>query len=163
MTAGESVARFLDAQVAYMRERRASVENRGVTVITTSGALVTLQLAFLAVAREETLAAPLTLRLTVGTSLLCFLAATAFGILINTPSVWREVDARSFGAHLSAEHWFKDEHLATQAIAVAQLGVLHHYTRVFAVKVRYLRLAFACELAGMTLLAASVFTLLLVL
>ncbi|MGK5532711.1 hypothetical protein [Streptomyces sp. URMC 129] len=163
MTAGEAVARFLDAQLVYLRERRTNVENRGVTVVTTSGALVTLQLAFIAVAREEALAAPLALRLMVGASLLCFLLATAYGLRVNMPAPWREADVRSFRPHLSAEHWFKDEQVALQAIAIVQLRVLEDSTRVFAVKVRHLRLAFLCELVGMTLLAASVFALFLLL
>lgn len=88
--------------------------------------------------------------------------ATAFGLLLNA-APWREADVRSFRPRLSAEHWFKDEHLATQAIAIVQLRVLRDCLRVFAVEVRYPRLAFGCELAGMTLLAASAFALLLLL
>jgi hypothetical protein len=82
-----SRANLLNDEWARETSRKDSLEKRGITVITTSGVLVTLVFAFTgAVAKGHNLGNfTLAEKIAIAIALLCFVISAAFGIATNTP------------------------------------------------------------------------------
>ncbi|XUL89983.1 hypothetical protein ACQ86D_27880 [Streptomyces galilaeus] len=158
MTAGELIGDFIEKELRTTRERRTSIEARGVTVITTSGVIVTLQMAFFTVMAPKKYAASTDVRIFVALSLAGFILAAAMGILVNLPGHKREVaiDLNTLVPHLTDPHWSADADHARRAVAAAQLQVGIKAFKVTNSKGKRLLVAFLAELFGMTMLSVAV-------
>lgn len=156
MKAGDVVAETIEKQLAYVRERRGNVEARGQMVISTSGALVTLQLAFVTlVAPGEAVGSPLA-RVFLGLSLTGFLVASVFGILPNRPRSWPEMKPESLRVLLDDAHWDAPEEKARKRVASAQLAILTESMTIVQTMSRQLTAAIVSEVAAMAMLAVAV-------
>jgi hypothetical protein len=156
MSAGEVIASFINQELKNTRERRSSIEARGVTVITTSGVIVTLQMAFFAAVIPKKYDASASVRTFVALSLFGFLTAAALGILVNIPRSWQEVDLDTLRPSLADQHWIAEPKAAQQAIAAAQLHVGTLALAVTNRKGKQLLAAFVAELFGMITLSVAV-------
>ncbi|MER6367485.1 hypothetical protein ABT255_03735 [Streptomyces mirabilis] len=158
MAAGEVIGSFIEQELKSTRERRASIESRGVTVITTSGVIVTLQMAFFTALVPKDRVASTGVRTFVALSLVSFLAAAAVGILVNLPARKQEmaVDLNTLRPHLTDPHWSADSDQARRAIAAAQLHVGAIAFGVTNRKGKTLIFAFLAELLGMAMLSVAV-------
>ncbi|MFJ2005981.1 hypothetical protein [Streptomyces chartreusis] len=158
MAAGEVISDFIEQELKVTRERRTSIEARGVTVITTSGVIVTLQMAFFSTMVPKKYVASTDVRTFVALSLVGFLAAAAMGILVNLPGHKLEtaIDLNTLTPHLADPHWSADVDHARRAVAAAQLQVGIKTFKVTNSKGKRLLVAFLAELFGMAMLSVAV-------
>lgn len=92
------VGAYIAEALAEERARKASLEARGLALITTSGAFTTLVLGIGALVAPEEL--PVAARAFLVVGLLCFLVAAAKGALVNKPEDYTEPDAEKLGGVL---------------------------------------------------------------
>src|ERR1700694_370776 len=93
------LAAYVQAQLARQDARKTSLEQRGITVITTAGALVTLLfgLAALSTKRAQTFALPAGASYLLVVALVLFFGAALAAILTNVPLEYEEADAEARG------------------------------------------------------------------
>lgn len=158
MPAGEVIGGFIEQEMKNTRDRRSSIESRGVTVITTSGVIVTLQMAFFTALVPQNRVASTGVLTFVALSLVSFLGAAAIGVLVNLPSRKQEiaVDLNTLRPHLTDPHWSADSDQARRAIAAAQLHVGAIAFEATNRKGNILILAFLAELLGMAMLSVAI-------
>ncbi|GAA1794389.1 hypothetical protein GCM10009682_15210 [Luedemannella flava] len=89
MTGEEVYSAFIDGELKTERERRATLEARGVSVVAQSGGLVTLLTGIGALAKGAGVGALPTVAFgAVIVALVFFLGAAVFGILVNIPHLY---------------------------------------------------------------------------
>ncbi|MFC8081080.1 hypothetical protein ACFUN8_36740 [Streptomyces sp. NPDC057307] len=155
-TAGDVIGEFISAQLDVVRARRASLEARGLAVITSSGALVTLQLALVTLLPQAPEAPHPAGRALIAASTVSFLAATIGGVFSNLPRKAFHVSPQSLLPHISPDFWDASEKEARKAITTIQLKVLISAERTTRVKARTVLISFCCEMAGISCLTAAV-------
>lgn len=153
--AGEVIAEFIEKQLTSAQVKRDKLEARGIAVITTSGVLVTLQLAFAALLPKDRKAPPTAASIFIGISLICFVGAAIFGILVNMPKRWSEADSTKLGVHLEDPFWAFPALAAKRKVAKVRLEILQKTEVGLAHKARRLIVAFAAELAGIASLTVA--------
>jgi uncharacterized membrane protein len=86
---------FLDAELKAQDARKASFEQRGLAVVTTSGVLVTLlfALAGLSTEAKQTFALPQNARAWLAAALVAFVLAAAAALATNLPLSYQAVEA----------------------------------------------------------------------
>ncbi|MEU6355715.1 hypothetical protein ABZ896_41450 [Streptomyces sp. NPDC047072] len=162
MKAGEVIAETIEKQLAHVRERRAGVESRGQMVITTSGTLVTLQLAFVTVVAPDRATVSTIPRVFLGLSLVAFLGAAVFGVLTNLPRAWSEMDPESLKPLVAQQRlWDAVEEKARRQVAKAQLAVLTASMSLVRKMSRRLTAAIVSEVIGMAMLAIAILLIML--
>jgi ABC-type long-subunit fatty acid transport system fused permease/ATPase subunit len=136
---------LLTDQLADERARKASIEARGMAVITTAGTLVTITLGFVALAARDakTVLAQAVVILLVA-SLVGLVAAAVMGLLVNLPARVPQVDA----AYLLAGEDDQDV-----AIRVELLTGLRALNRV---RARLLFAALSVEVVALVVMAVAV-------
>jgi hypothetical protein len=106
VTVGEALNELLDDQIDDERTNKASLESRGLAVITTSGALVTLLLGLAAlVTKAQSYTPSLGARLLLIAALAAFLVAAALGIYCNVPRRYRELQPGSLRTLTAPDVW----------------------------------------------------------
>ena len=160
--AGEVYARVIDELLEQERDRKASLEQRGLAVITSSGVLTTLVFGFAAVVKGVGAPAlPVLTRLSLVAALTCFLAAALLALRINQP-----VDYSPLGVKTDLEGLLKDElweepvETGVRSIASFRVGEIDRWRNSSGRKAQYLYRAIAAESAGVGLLVVSVAVLL---
>lgn len=142
--------------------RKASIESRAISVITTSGALVTLLLGLVAVVTTKPSFTSSTTTLSLlALAALFFVSAAIIGILCNTPGNYLEIQASSLLGLTSQEAWPKDGMNARREIAEARLGLLDNWQTLNQKKARTLSFAIAAEATAVVLSAFGVMAILL--
>jgi hypothetical protein len=155
--AGDVIAKFLDDQLAEEHARKASLESRGLAVITTSGTLVTLLFALSAlVTKVESFTLPDPARFMLMYSVGALLVAALSGIYINAPSRSTYVDPALLTPHLSSPHWEAPERDARKAIAVFQLQCLTAAAKGNTRRARVLLVGAVGQAVAVALLGAAV-------
>ena len=155
MADNETYAAFIRELVERQDGRKASLEARGITVITTSGALATLLFAFAAFANNaQGLILSTGERTLLRLSLVAFVAAAVLALVTNLPLNYGE-PAKETGKDLLAS-W--DDDLARSRNEVSKA-----WARVFAqakdrndFKANLLAAAVAAEVVGVALVATTV-------
>ena len=152
--AGEVFAPFVRDQLGEERDRKSSLEQRGLAVITSSGAFVTLVLAVAALvtgakdfelsdgARHWLLGA-----------LIAFVAAAVLGVLCNAPLEYNEPGS-TMESWLE-KHWEGTAGAALKATALADLQTLRVARNKNGGKARLLTWAIASEVAGLLFVAIA--------
>ncbi len=153
---GPLLSELIKAQEA----RKASVEQRGIAVVTTSGALVTLLfgLASLLTANEsfnlpETAKQPLKIALPL------FVAAALLALATNAPLAYGEFDPEDLQKQLPAD-WSKLRSEAEGRIAATRLTILVRNHRLNNLKGLLLLAAMVFEVAAVMMVSWSVFRIL---
>jgi len=132
--AGPEFASFVLNQLDTEEKRRASLETRGLAVITTSGTLVTLLLALAAlVTQQKDYRLPESVNAWVTTSLISFVAATALAIGANAPQMYRVVDVAALKTIVRAR-WESSSDDAIKTLTATRLDELQRAQAVNGVK-----------------------------
>ena len=124
-SAGQAASAFIAEEMETERGRKASLESRGLAVITTSGTLVTLLFGlatFAASASQITITASERWLLTVAA--LLFVVAAGLGIACNAPIRYYQVDAESLAVFMTPEVWVEPGVDATRELTAARLTEL---------------------------------------
>jgi hypothetical protein len=155
-SAGAAYSELIAEQLAEERSRKASLEARGLSVITTSGVLVTLVLGLAAIVTQAaTFKLPEAAnRLLVFAGALFVLAAVG-GIGVNFPMPYREVGVTAL-RRLTELHWWNNKVApARRRTAEARINVLAAARSANVWKVRFLLAALVLEVLAVVTLAAS--------
>ncbi|HXP21413.1 MAG TPA: hypothetical protein VN840_17355 [Streptosporangiaceae bacterium] len=125
MNAGAAYAGLIADQLAEERNRKTSLEARGITVITTSGTLATLLFALtagLTTAAKFRLPGPARLPLLL--ALVAFVAAAAFGLATNLPLRYQEPTSAGLARLVSARYWSGPAEIGQLRVAEAEITAL---------------------------------------
>jgi hypothetical protein len=152
-----SIADYTKEQLEAEDKRKASFEQRGLAVVTTSGALVTLLfgLAALSTRSKSTFELESAARLPLVLALGLFVAAAIFALLTNWPLNYEWVDPcdvrRSLGKKPPPS-----EQRAAKDIALTRLSVLEAAREKNALKGRLLIIALTLEVLAVTGVAVAI-------
>jgi hypothetical protein len=153
--AGDVIAETIEKQLVHTRERRTGVEARGQMVITTSGTLVTLQLAFVAVvAPDKVTVSPLPCP--PGSVARRLSHSRRPGSPNQPPRASSEMSPESLHLLVGDPHWDADEEKARRRVASARISVLEDSIRLVRKVRRLPAVAIASEVAAMAMLAVTV-------
>jgi hypothetical protein len=134
--------RLVDDQDA----RKESIERRGLAVVTTAGALVTLMFALVAaISQAKTFQLPTTAHGPLGFALGAFVLAAAGAIFTNMPLSYKNVGPEELGAFF-LDHVDGPEVDEKVRISATQLGRFKASSRVNGFKAWVLVFAMVCEL-----------------
>lgn len=151
---------FLKELVAAEDAQRVTLESRGAGVITSSGALVTLLLAFAAlVTKRNDFTLGSGTRLLLMISVGAFIAAALLAIWTYAPQERRIVDGAALKDELPAV-WDQDAEFARKKITATRLDQLQVSQHANDVKAGLLGAAVVAEVIGVVLLAVSVIVIL---
>ena len=126
MTDGTTTyGQYVEDELAAQSARKASLEQRAVTVITSSGALATLLfgLAALSTTRDATFALPQSAGDLLVVSLGCFVVAATFALAANIPLRYQAVRPASIRGRLN-ESPVRSVTSASRDVALTRLNVL---------------------------------------
>jgi hypothetical protein len=163
-TAGGSVyAGLIAQQLVDEQARKASLEQRGLAVITTSGVLVSLLFGLGAVVlkRAETLGLPLAARLLLVAALAAFVAAAGLGLATNLPRTYTVVALADLRRMVTPGLWDRAERPAARRVAENRVELLAVARQLNGTKAQLLQWAVGAETTGVALVAAAVAVLLL--
>jgi hypothetical protein len=152
-TYAEFVKDELDAQDA----RKASFEQRGITVITTSGVLATLLLGLAALSTKEsrTFVLPDSSETLLAIALLFFVAAAALALVTNLPAGYEAVKVQAVRDRLN-EDPVRNADAAAKDIAETRLKAIATAKKRNKWKGRLLFAALIAEVVAVALVAAGV-------
>jgi hypothetical protein len=154
---GAAVSAFVAVELDAERARKASLESRGLAVITSSGTLVTLLLGLAALITKGT-----EFRLTeaerwlLAAAALLFVLAGAIGIVCNAPARYLQIEPGSLTGLLSPEAWTLEGTSARRELTAAKLAELADARRRNEWKARLLAGAMAVQGAAIILAAVAV-------
>jgi hypothetical protein len=158
-SAGAVYRQYIEAQLDREGKHLASLQQRGVTVITTSGTLVSLLFAFAAVLNNfhvSRTAFTLPVRLCFAVALLLFLAAAVFGIMTNRPRETVEAAGAELERLLKPEYWSASGLVGSRRVAEVEVKVLRSERRQNDRVAKALRRAVSLEVSALFLLALAV-------
>ena len=118
-------ADYIKGEVEAQEARKSSLEQRGLAVITTSGALVTLLfgLTALTVKREATFDIPTTAAVFLAAALVFFVVAALLALIRNLPRSYAGVTVNALGDAVK-NRWDVNEATASRMVALTRLKVL---------------------------------------
>jgi hypothetical protein len=154
---GSSVyAEFIKEQLEAQDARRESIERRAMSVITTSGVLVSLLFGLAAVVTSaENFVLPRDARPWLGLSLLLFVVAAIMALLANFPLLYRYVKPDALRSVVK-DKWSDDVKIAEQRSSATRLTVLDNAQILNSLKGYCLIIALVCEIAAIAVLAWGV-------
>jgi hypothetical protein len=123
-TAGDAFAALVTAQLTEERARKSSLESRGLTLITSSGAFATLVLALagLITARKDFDLDGVARACLLG-AVIAFLAAGVLGVLCNAPLNYDEPKAAELKGWVK-DNWKGDASAAQRAVVESDIETL---------------------------------------
>jgi hypothetical protein len=160
--AGPIYAQLISDELRDEQSRKASLEQRGLAVISTSGVLVSLLLALATVVkRTEDFNIHREGRIFLIFALVGFITAAAFGIATNTPRSYIAIANDDLRRMVSEELWHNAEAPALRRIAENRVETLAVARRLNNNKGRLLLLGILGQSIGVVFVAATVASLLL--
>jgi putative alpha-1,2-mannosidase len=155
-TAREVLADFVKDQLEQEDKRRASLETRGVGVITVSGTLVTLLFGISAVVtKNAAFTAPAEVRHRLSWALLAFAVSSVIAIGTTMPLATQIVDANRLGPELQ-RRWDGTLDAAQKQITGTRMADLSSAQRINTIKSLLLMTAVTAQVVAVLLLAWSV-------
>jgi hypothetical protein len=148
---GDYINKELERQIA----RKTSFEQRGLAVITTAGALVTLLFGLAALStNQETFVLPDTSKVLLLVALGFFVIAIAAALATNVPLVYQNVTPQGLSQAVQTR-WSETPSAARKTVAKTQLKVVLSARTVNGVKAWLLFAAITCELCAVGLVGAA--------
>ncbi|HEX8092854.1 hypothetical protein [Jatrophihabitans sp.] len=142
---------LLDAEAT----RRTALENKGGTVISTSGSLVTLLFGLVAVITSaDSFTLPGAAHGWLVAAIALFIAASVIAILVSVPLPYGET---TITVDQLISWWNQPSEQARAAISGARLKALAAARRMNAIKARILLVGICCELLAVVMLGIAVF------
>ena len=155
--AGEAYGRLIDDQMSQERQRKASLESRGITVITTSSALATLLFALTAgLTSASKFKLPGSARLPLVLTLTAFVLAAALGLIVNIPLKYREPTAHGLEKLRKPVYWSAPAQVGQLRVVQVQIASLKAARVANRIKVGFLLGAIAFELLAVIFLAWAI-------
>lgn len=161
-SAGTAYSQLIQEQLEEERSRKASLEQRGITVITTSGILVSLLFGFsaLVIGRPGFELDEIPKVLLVA-SLVAFFSAAIAGIVLNSPRRYREARIDDLRRLPVPAVWDASHSLGGRRAAQVRITILQAARDVNASKANWLIAAIASEVIAVALLAGGVILIIL--
>lgn len=149
-------ADYIREQLVAQEARKASLEQRGLSIVSTSGALVTLLfgLAALTVERDD-FALPTAASVLLVIALLVFVAAGVSAIVTNIPLSYQGVTGEALRTAV-AERWDDTDAEATRMTSLTRIKVLESARQRNNMKGVALFVGMALELVAVALVGAAV-------
>lgn len=123
--AGTAYGELITDQLAEERNRKASLEARGVTVITTSGTLVTALFALTAGLKAAAhFKLPGDAKIALMLALSAFVLAAMFGLATNLPLRYKEPTPDGLAKLVDANYWVAPAEIGQIRVAAAKVTVL---------------------------------------
>lgn len=154
--AGDVYAPIVEGMLTEEAARKASMEQRAISVITTSGALVSLLVALAAflLGKNTTFHASTPTKYTLVGAVALFVAAAILALLVNSPRAYR-----SFGpddVKFMLAEWSSDVDEARKRVSEAQNQFAEQAIKMNDTKARLLQAAVICEVLGVCAVALAV-------
>ena len=152
--AGAAYRDLIADQLTEERNRKASLEARGIIVITTSGTLVTALFALtagLTAAAKFKLPEPTKLPLLL--ALIAFVFAAIFGLVTNLPLLYKEPTPQGLARLVDARYWTGPAEVGQLRVAAAQVTALAAARSANGLKVALLLAAVLSELLAVVFLS----------
>jgi hypothetical protein len=160
--AGEVYAALISSNLERQAQRKSSIEQRGLSVISTSGALVTLQFALVAVITgDDSFEFSALEKAALACSLGLFVAASVFGLLSNQTQRYPYISSRQLERFTDRDAWQAPSDEAARRVARAHVNMLQAARQKNAAKAKLLRYAIYLEVGAVAALAACVALILL--
>ena len=145
---------FVKSLVDAEASRKSSIESKGISVITTSGTLVTLLFGLVAVVTSHSsFTLPVAAHGWLVAAVLAFVVAAALAILVSFPLPYGQTDLT---VNLLRDWWGDSESVADAAVVQLRLDQLAAARRMNVLKVTVLCLASGAELVGLIMLTVAV-------
>jgi hypothetical protein len=155
--AGTAYSQLIADQLAEERNRKVSLESRGVAVITTSGTLATLLFALTAsLTAVPKFRLPGDARLPLLLALLAFVTAALFGLVTNVPLRYREPTPQGLAKLVDTVYWRGPKQTGELRVAGAQVAVIAAARSANNLKVNLLLTAISAELLSVIFLSWAV-------
>lgn len=155
--AGTAYGQLIADQLAEERNRKISLEGRGVTVITTSGTLATLLFALTAgLTAAAKFKLPESAKLPLLLALLAFVIAALSGLATNVPLRYREATPQGLARLVDARYWTAPPEVGQVRVAAAQVTVIAATRSANNLKVVFLLVAVFTEFLAVVFLAWAV-------
>jgi hypothetical protein len=155
--AGAAYGQLISDQLTEERNRKSSLEARGVTVITTSGTLATLLFALTAgLTASSDFKMPEDAKLPLLLALIAFVAAATCGLATNVPLLYRETTPQGLAKLVDAKYWTAPSAIGQLRVAAAQVTLLTASRSANNLKVRLLIAAVAAELLAVIFISWAV-------
>lgn len=155
--AGDAYSRLIEDQVGQERERKTSLEGRGITVITTSSALATLLFALtVRLTSASKFRLPEGARLPLILTLSAFVVAAGLGLAANIPLKYREPTAAGLGKLLNQNYWTAPALIGQLRAMQVQISSLEAARSANRLKVIFLLSAIGFELCAIVFLAWAI-------
>jgi hypothetical protein len=156
-SAGDIYAEIVERQLAVEQERKASLESRGLSVVTSAGALTALLLGVLSVlTRADATDLPIGARWCLAGAALAFVAAAALALKVNAPRLYPFLSSDDMRRMVTADLWEKAPSPAKRRVTENLVAQIEVYRKLNEVKARALTRALLLETAGVTLTATAV-------
>ena len=151
---GETYAKFVEAELKAEMERRASLDARGLAIVTSSSALITLMfsLSVLLTGKDHEVLGDG--KGWVVASLICFIVAGLLGILANRAREY-EVTHESTLYEMLGAHWTDDEVDARNVCATRHVATIESLRRGNESKAEQITLALVFQVAAIALLVVA--------
>jgi hypothetical protein len=155
-TASDRYWDLVKEQLTEERARKASLEQRGIAVITSSGTLVTLLFGLTALAtKAQNYQLPAPADIALAAAAVLFVLAALMGIAVNWAFYYIEVEPDGLRG-LQDENWAGDEGDAAKAVTAAWTDIIDDARSNNARKGKLLRGAMLVEAGGLTAVLAAV-------
>ncbi len=155
--AGVAYSQLICDQLTEERNRKSSLEARGITVITTSGTLATLLFALTArLTATTSFKLPATARLPLLLALIAFVVAAICGLATNIPLIYQEATPRGLAKLVDARYWTGPATVGQLRVAAAQVTLITAARLANNLKVRLLIAAVTAELLAIVFLCWAV-------
>lgn len=151
---GELLANLLMLETT----RKASIEQRGITVITSSGVLVSLLIALsaLLIGPNSTSSFGVASRSLIIAAVVIFVVAASFGIMANAPRTYVGLGDEDFDRMVAKHSWSADEDEAAFLIAQQRVRELKTAIKINNRKGDYVQWAITAQVIGVGLVAAAI-------
>lgn len=154
--ASEVYAAVIDNELQQERARTASLEQRAMAVVTSSGVLVSLVFGFGTLIKgQRGPHLPAGARVLLASALLAFVVAAVMSLLTNRPRAYKPLGVKSDLTKMVTELWKIPGDSARRSVAEFRVGEVNRWRDNNRIKAAYLQRAIALECCGIGLLAAS--------
>jgi hypothetical protein len=157
-SAGDVYAEVIETLLDQERTRKTSLEQKALSVITSSGVLVTLLFGFASLTKSsQATGLPVLARAFLIAAMAAFLVAILGSLRINQPVNYSPLGVKKdLQRMVTDELWFDAAAVGRRAIAEFRVGEIDRWREQNGVKARQLQRAIVAESAGVALLAVSV-------
>jgi hypothetical protein len=153
---GEFYADFIEKELVDQRASKASLEQRGLAVVSTSGVLVAILFGFSTIARDRSaLDIPSSARLWFYIALGAFALAATLSLAVIIPRGYEATNPVAL-ADVLRDKWHNPAWMARRRVAATRLRLYASYRRGNRRKGILLALAIACEVGAVILLAVAI-------